>query len=54
MCVGVREIVRGCICESHTNKYQIEMKSREMEFCVCESERYFTMRAISRGTYQGT
>ena len=25
-----------------------------MEFCVCERERYFTMRVIARETYEGT
>ena len=52
MCVGVREIREGA-CESHTNRYQREMRSRETEFCVCERERYFTMRVIARETYEG-
>ena len=41
LCVGVREIERGC------------MRSRETEFCVCERERYFTTRVIARETYDG-
>ena len=52
MCVGVREIEGAC--ESHTNRYQREMRSRETEFCVCERERYFTTRVIARETYEGT
>lgn len=54
MCVGVREIEREGACESHTNRYQREMRSRETEFCVCERERYFTTRVIARETYEGT
>ena len=53
MCVREREIEEGA-CESHTNRYQREMRSREMEFCVCERERYFTTRVIARETYEGT
>ena len=53
MCVGVREMREG-VCESHTNRYQREMRSRETEFCVCERERYFTTRVIARETYEGT
>ena len=30
------------------------MRSIETEFCVCERERYFTMRVIARETYEGT
>ena len=30
------------------------MRSRETEFCVCERERYFTTRVITRETYEGT
>ena len=52
MCVGERE--REGACESHTNRYQREMRSRETEFCVCERERYFTTRVIARETYEGT
>ena len=45
---------RERVHESHTNKYQREMRSRETEFCVCERERYFTTRVIARETYEGT
>ena len=54
MCLGVREIEREGACESHKNRYQREMRSRETEFCVCERERYFTTRVIARETYEGT
>ena len=53
MCVGVREIERGCMWVTY-KQYQREMRSRETEFCVCERERYFTTRVIARETYQGT
>ena len=54
LCVWVLERWRKGACDSHTNRYQREMRSRETEFCVCERERYFTTRVISRETYEGT
>ena len=42
---GVRVAHRGVVRE---------MRSREMEFCVCERERYFTMGVIAKETYEGT
>ena len=54
MCGCERDRERESACESHTNRYQREMRSRETVFCVCERERYLTMRVIARETYEGT
>ena len=54
MCVRERERWIKGACDSHTNKYRREMRSRETEFCVCERERYFKTRVIDRETYEGT
>ena len=58
----IRRLGYVCGCErdrervhvSHIQKYQREMRSREMDFCVCEIERYSITRVIARETYEGT
>ena len=51
MCGCERDRERVHVSHIQTN---IRERSREMEFCVCERERYFTARVIARETYEGT
>ena len=44
-----------CGCERDRERVlvsHIQTDIRETEFCVCERERYFTMRVIARKTYE--